>query len=151
MAIIQADSFEIEVGKFFSKLPILPSSFLEKAIFFAPFIAITAGIGTILTSGILSLFRLSSLPIFLNNKVFGVNYYLYIASSIVIGVSFLLAFSPLSVRSLKGWRMVLYTTLLSFIQSMFFLSLGNSVDILGNIVVMLVGLYVLFQIRGYYR
>ena len=72
----------------------------------------------------------------------------FILSLILLAVSLILeamAIPGLFKRSAKGWKLVYYATLVSFISGIFN---GN---VIGNLVGTIIGLYILFQVREYYK
>ena len=71
-----------------------------------------------------------------------------IISLILLTISLVLeamAIPGLFKRSAKAWNLLYYATLVSFISGVFN---GN---IIGNLVGTLIGLYILFQVRSYYK
>jgi len=100
------------------------------------------------------LFVLSFIPVVLSllglNHMFSYGYMmtgwsLYSIFSLASFVLCALALPGLFKRSISGWNMVFYSSIVSFA--------GNVIygDILGGLVGLIIGLYILFQIRSYYR
>lgn len=72
----------------------------------------------------------------------------FILSLILLAVSLILeamAIPGLFKRSAKAWQLVYYATLVSFVSSLFN---GN---VIGNLIGTIIGLYILFQVREYYK
>ncbi len=72
----------------------------------------------------------------------------FIISLLLLAVSLVLeamAIPGLFKRSAKGWKLVYYATLVSFVSGLFN---GN---VIGNLVGTIIGLYILFQVREYYK
>ncbi len=72
----------------------------------------------------------------------------YVVSMLLLAVAVVLeaiAFPGLKNRSIKGWRLVYYSTLLSALSSLF------KFDLLGAIIGPLISLYILYQVKEYYK
>lgn len=78
----------------------------------------------------------------LHSTAFG---WFHIALSLVILVMQGIAIPALMKRKLSGWRMLYYAELLSVISSLI------SVQIFSALVALIIGMYILFQIRSYYK
>lgn len=86
---------------------------------------------------------------FLAGPQYGVAYGTsYVISMVVLAVALImeaLAIPGLFARSMKGWRLVYYSTLISLVSSLI------QFNIFGGLFSALIGLYFLFQIKSYYK
>lgn len=72
----------------------------------------------------------------------------YVISMIVLAVSIILelmAIPGLFARSIRGWRLVYWSTLISLISSLL------TFNVLNAILTAVISLYILFQIKSYYK
>lgn len=76
---------------------------------------------------------------------YGINYTVGLIFSAVILVIEALAIPGLFKRSIGGWRMVFYATLLNAVQNLISFNIG------GLIIGSLISFYVLFQVKSYYK
>lgn len=134
----------------YAKLPALPKGVKDFIVLIAPWLALIFGALAILAG--ISAFRalsfISSIAI-----AVGANGYTFTAIfSIIIlflqGVIELLAFSPLKANKVRGWNLMYYSLVLGFISSVVTLSVSN---ILGSLLGVLIGYYILYQVKSYYK
>jgi hypothetical protein len=128
----------------------LPKSVKDILVSLAPWLALIGGILGVL--GALAIFGLGSVfgPLALYGGVAyaGTYYTTFLISSIVLGVSGvidLLAFPGLQKRSIKGWRLLFYGELIWAVATLV------KFDLVGLIIGGLIGFYLLFQVREYYK
>ncbi len=128
----------------------LPKGAKDVLVSLAPWLALIGGILGIL--GALAVFGLGSIfgPLALYGGVAyaGTYYTTYLVSSVVLGVSGLidlLAFPGLQKRSIKGWRWLFYGELIWAVSALV------KFDLVGLIIGSLIGFYLLFQVREYYK
>jgi len=133
------------------KAPALPSEWKEFIVKIAPWLAV---IGVILgIPGILAIFGLGAIlaPFsFLGGVVtgrpfLGITYLLNIAFLVVIVVLEALAIPGLFKRSQRSWNLLYYSVLVSIVQNIISFNIG------GLIIGGLLSLYILFQVKEYYK
>lgn len=142
------DSLNTYLGK---KAPQLPQNWKEFMVKAAPYLSI---IGVIL--GLLALPAILGLSALLaplgiagglatGRPFLGLSFLVGIIFAIITLVLEAMAISPLFKRSIKGWRLLYYSTLLGAINNIV------SVNIGGLIIGTLLSLYLLFQVKGLYK
>lgn len=77
--------------------------------------------------------------------VMGGTYYLWLILTIAVIVLEIIALPGLFHRTRKGWLFAFYAVLVSAIQNLVMMSIG------GLVIGLLIGLYLLFQVRSYYH
>ena len=134
----------------FAKAPHLPEGGRKVIGQIAPWLA--------LVFGILGLFAIvsagSMMSVFALSAVFaGVDYallYLALLVGLISSILDLLAFKPLTAYKKRGWNFLFYATVLSALATIVNLIFGYGYG-LGNILGLLIGFWLLFEIRGLYR
>lgn len=139
--------FEEYLGK---KAPAMPESVKETLVSFAPYIAI---IGIVLTlPAVFTLLgigaAMSPFTAFLGASYmmsYGFTYYVGIIVLIGSAILEAMAVPGLFKRSMGAWKLMFYSTLVSFI--------GTVVQgsVLGGLLSLLIGMYLLFQVKEKYR
>lgn len=76
-------------------------------------------------------------------------YYISLFVLLIEVILMALAISPLIKRQINGWRLIYYTNLISFVYSL--LRSGTTGDVLWAIISLAIGLYIIFQIKSYYK
>jgi len=72
--------------------------------------------------------------------------YIFVVTFLVLNVVLRgLSVQPLFSKSIKGWNLFFYATLLYFVYTIF------SFDIVSGIINTLISLYLLFQVKEYYK
>ncbi len=128
------------------KAPQLPTNTKEAIVKFSPWITLILVLLSL--PAVLVLFGIGTLftPFsYVGGMQYGMSYTL---SLIILAVSLVLealAIQPLMHRSKKGWNLVFYSTLLGIISNIIWFNPGNL------IIGALVPLYILFQIRSFYK
>lgn len=142
------DNLDLYLGK---KAPQLPKEWRELLVKIAPYLAI---IGVIIgIPGVLALFGMGAFVVplgtiggMMSGRPFlGVGYIvsvIFLAGMIVLEA---LSISPLFKRSKTGWNLLYYSTLLGAVQNLLSFNLG------GLIIGTLLSLYLLFQVKEYYK
>jgi uncharacterized Tic20 family protein len=133
------------------KAPAIPTAGKEALVKFAPYLAILSVILMIPT--ILAVLGLGTLlaPLGLiggtmtGRPFLGFGYLIGVVFSIVILVLTILSINPLFKRERKGWQYMYYATLLGGVNNLLHL------DLVGLIIFTGLWLYVLFQVREYYK
>ena len=78
--------------------------------------------------------------------------YLSVASLVIMGVLYILAFPKLRARSKQGWNLLFYIALLDIVLAVFrlFDGYGGVGNFIGMIIGSAISFYLLFQVRSYY-
>lgn len=133
---------------FGKKAPALPANIKEILVKIAPYLTL---LGVILAvPALLSLFGmgafLSAMP-YGGRAMMGVgyNYYMGIGFLIIMTVMEALAIPGLFARTRQGWNWIYYSTLVNVV------SMAVSLNIVGLIIGTVIGMYLLFQVRTYYK
>lgn len=127
--------------KFFKQLPNLPDSIREVLVKIAPWLALVFGIlGVIVGLGALGLS-----PVALLGGL-DASFIVLITGivAIVASVLMLMAFPKLQKRQHRGWELLFWSEVVSVVSAVIAFSVGS---ILG----VLIGFYLLFQIKSYYK
>lgn len=130
------------------KAPALPKGGREFIVMIAPWLVIVGAIFTV--PAILALFGLSAM---MSAAPYGAavamslgpTYYLSVLLLVVVVVMELFALPGLFAKKKNGWNLVFYATLVSALSSLLSMNLG------GFIIGTLISLYLLFQVREYYK
>jgi hypothetical protein len=130
------------------KAPALPANFKEILVKFAPYLAI---IGVVL--GVPALLTLLGASALLSSSMYyaaygaGLGYMYYVSIAFMIASLVLegLAIPGLFARKKSAWNLMFYATLVSALSSLVNQSWG------GLIIGTLISLYLLFQVRSYYK
>jgi len=133
------------------KAPAIPTAGKEALVKFAPYLAIISVILMIPT--ILAVFGLGTLlaPLGLiggaltGRPFLGLGYLISVVFLIVILFLTILSINPLFKRERKGWQYMYYAALLGGVNNLLHL------DLVGLIIFTGLSLYVLFQVREYYK
>ncbi len=146
----QMHALEKWMAPLFAKLPHLPDSSRKTVKDLSPWIALVVGIlGFIglLGAGVMSMI-LSPFILF-TKGVPGLFTFVFLALGLIACVLDLLAFNPLLKGHKKGWNYLFYGTVLTTISVALQILLGEAA--LVSLLLMLVGFWLLFEIRGLYR
>lgn len=126
----------------FKKAPALPSSAKDVLVKIAPWIALIFGILGILVgigaAGISPLALFGGVGASMTVLISGV---LLLVSSVLM----LIAFPKLKAMKFEGWRLIFWANAISIVSTIV------TLDIVGAVVSFLVGFYILFQIKSYYK
>lgn len=138
------------LDKYYVKLPAFPKGLNDFIVSVAPWLALVFGVLAVI-AGISAFGALSFMSPFAT--IAGVRGYAFAAilSAIVLlaqGVIELLAFSPLKARKVKGWNLMFYSLILSFVSSIIAL---NMYAVLNALVGALIGYYILYQVKSNYK
>lgn len=137
------DTLELYLLK---KAPSLPEGIKEAIVKFGPWIVLILLIMTLPV--ILAVFGLGALILpfsVVGGAGFGLTYLLSLGLTIVMLVLEAMAIPGLFKRQMKAWKLLYYATLVGAVQNVVSFNLG------GLIIGTLLGLYILFQIRSYYK
>lgn len=141
----QADDLIKSLEDVFKNVPNLPANIREVLVKIAPWLALIFGILGII--GGLSLLGLSPVGA-LGGMQNGVTLLLTGALAIVSSVLLVMAFPKLNKREYAGWKLVFYSMVVSFVGNLLSLNFGS---ILWVIIWTAIGLYLLFQIKSFYK
>ena len=135
--------------KLFEKAPVLPKNAKDMIVQFAPWIALIFGIlGVLGALGGLGLLTVFS-PVALLGGVQGVSSYGtgFVSALIWLGssVMMLLAYPGLKANKIGGWNLMFWSEIVSVVGSVI------SLNIVGAAISALIGLYLLFQVKSYYK
>jgi hypothetical protein len=127
--------------KLFKQAPNLPPKWTEVLVKIAPILSLVFGVlGIIAGIGALGLS-----PVALSD---GVNSSMFMlisgVTAVVSSVLLLMAYSHLKVRRYRGWELLFWSEVVGVISSLLALSFSSVVGIL-------IGFYLLFQIKSYYK
>lgn len=136
------------------KAPALPKNWKEIIVKIAPWLII---VGTVLS--VFGLFGLFSMMSYLSSAnpyaaaamqqvTLGPMFYLSMAILIAVIVLEAMAVPALFARKKKGWNFIFYSTLLSIVSSLISINAGS---ILLSALSIILSLYILFQVREYYK
>jgi len=130
------------------KAPALPKNVKDILVNFAPWLVILGAILSV--PAVLSLFGLGAMMSAMSTRYgviapLGFNYVLSLIVLAVVVVLELMALPGLFARSRSGWRLVFYASLVSAISSLL------SANLISFLLGTLISLYLLFQIRSYYK
>lgn len=130
-------------------LPPLPASIKELVVNFAPWLAVLGGALGLLVfvPGTLILLFLSPLAAVGGGGLGYVMTIMNLILSIVGAVLSLMAFSGLRNRSLRGWTLLFWASMVYLVAGLLPISFGG---LLGVIIGGAIALYLLFQIKPYY-
>jgi hypothetical protein len=140
----------------FSKLPPLPVGVREFMVTVAPWLALVLGVLAVLAfaTAILGMGVLSGLAPYYAQMGYGVGglFWIPLVVGLAEGVLWLLAFQPLRKHSVKGWDLMFWVFVLGLVGSL--LSSGlyfSTFGIVWAIIWLAIELYLLFQIKSYYK
>ena len=129
------------LDKLFKKAPHLPANARDVLVTIAPWLALIFGILGIIAG--VSAIGLSPMALF-----GGVDAGMFVLISgvltIVSSVLMLMAYPKLAKRHYSGWMLLFWSELVSVIPAVFALSVGSVLGIL-------IGFYLLFEIKGHYK
>lgn len=80
---------------------------------------------------------------------FGARYYIGLLILLIQVIIMAVSISPLLKREMRGWKMVYYANLISFVYSLF--SAFTLGDIIWSIISLAIGLYIMFQVKPLYK
>nr|AIA15091.1 Unknown Function [uncultured bacterium] len=137
------DQLDLYLGK---KAPQLPESWRAAIVKIAPWITLILLI--LAAPALLALLGLGialSPAAFMGGANAGFSYVVTILATVVVLVLEAMAIPGLMKREKRGWNLLYYSTLVSAVQNLLTLNIGSL--IIGT----LLSLYILFQIRSYYK
>ena len=130
---------------FFKKAPQLPVNIREVLVKIAPWIALIFGLlGVLAGLGLLGVSPIAALDGAQSSLFLVVSGILTIISSVLL----LMAFPKLQKHQYAGWRFLFWSRVVSIISSLIGITAGS---IIWVVIGALIGLYILFQIKSYYK
>ena len=149
-----AKAFIGNLEKSFSGLPHLPKGITKFFVDITPWLAGFSGIVSILT-GLSSLFAQNAGYGFMRRAMVfsGVNpIYFWIVGAIAVVYGFLLlyAFNLIKEKTLNGWIFLFWASMLGVIQQLVGVFFGG-VGVVGLVISTVITLYLLFEIKPYYK
>jgi len=145
----KAMGFIDQVGDVFKGLPHLPTNIVEILVKIAPWLALLGGVLGLLAGPIVGV--LGSLGSVLSLSP----YYLFITIVVTVvtlanAILLLLAFSPLKAKAMRGWVFLFWAQMLSAVDIVLSLLQGQTGSLVGGVIGIAIGLYILFEIRSSY-
>jgi hypothetical protein len=144
----EAMDFVKKIEDPFKSLPHLPKGLVEFFVKIAPWLAIIGAVlGLVagplvgILGGIGSLFSLS--PIFLIWTVATVVF------TLLNSVLLFMAFKPLKEREMKGWMLLFWSNIIGIVEGVLGLLINQS-SIVGTLLGIVIGLYILFEMKPLY-
>lgn len=133
--------------EWFNKLPSLPKGGQKVLVQIAPWISLIFGIlGVLVGLGGLGILSVLSPLMLLGSGVSNTTGSLVsVAISLVSSVLLLVAFPGLKAKKMQGWTMLFWSQVAAFVASLVMLS------IVGGLVGAVIGFYLLYQIKSYYK
>ena len=141
----QADSLIKTLEDAYKNAPNLPANIREVLVKIVPWLALIFGIlGVLAGLGALGLSPVGMLGGVENGAVLLLSGVFTIVSSVLM----LMAYPKVNKRLYAGWKLLFWAEVVSFVGSLLTFTLGSIVSALIGVVI---GLYLLFQIKSYYK
>lgn len=135
--------------KLFSSLPHLPNGVKEFLATVAPYLALIGAVLTIIGGPILGVLG-SFASIMLLSPGLMIYTLINVLIAVISAVALLLAFKPLQERKLYGWALLFWVELLQVVISIISVVVYGGYGIIGTLVGMLIGFYILFEMKPKY-
>lgn len=139
------DGYIDQVGEMFSKLPAMPKGGREFFVMILPWFALIFGIlgvlGAISSFGLFSYF---SPYMYLGGADAVGRGMITVVLSVVSSVLLLMAFSGLNKRKERGWKFIYFSEVVALVSNLVMFSVFG-------VLLTLVGFYILYQVRSYYK
>lgn len=134
----------------FEKLPHLPESWKNVIVKVAPWLSLIFGILSCIALLGAGLFGVLLSPLIaLSKGFFGILLFVSILLSLITSIFSILAFKPLQQMKKIGWDYSFYAFVISVISTV--LGMVMPSNSIGSIVGILIGAYVIFEVRGKYH
>jgi hypothetical protein len=144
-----AKGLEHWLAPFFAKLPHIPEGGRKVITDIAPWLSLIFGIIGLVGMVSAGLFGLILSPFILLGGLHGISFLITTIIGLVSVVFTLMSFGPLRAMKKRGWNFAFYSVLLVGLSTLVTLVLTMSG--LGGIIGLLIGLYILFEIRERYH
>jgi hypothetical protein len=145
MSTNKSTDFIDTMGEWFEKFPAIPKNGRDTLAKIAPILALIFGIlGILVAVSGLGIFTAFAPFAYMGGYGYGTAYIsaiIYLVASVLM----LMAYPGLNARKYKGWKLLFWSEVVNLIGGLL------SMAILSAIVGALIGFYLLFQIRSYYK
>ncbi len=148
MSKITHENFPDKLEPYFKKAPNLSEKIRKFIVQYIPYYALIVGIlgviGAVSTLGILSVASPFAMNDSNNSSTFGMGTIatlLWLASSVLL----IMAYPDLKDRKYKGWNFYFWSDIIHFVGSLV------AGQLLSPLISVLIGLYILFQIKSFYK
>ena len=134
--------------EFFKKAPVLPPNVREIIVRFTPILSLVFGVLGIITGalGLLSLTIFAPLAVMLNRYSGGYgNGFIATLTLLVSSILLLMAYPGVKARKIHGWEMLFWSEAATIVGSII------QLDIVSALLSALIGFYILFQVKSYYK
>lgn len=139
------DSYIDQIGGIFNSLPALPKGGREFFVMILPWVALILGaLGVLRTISSFGLFSYFSPYMALGGVDAVGRGMIIVILGLVSSVLLLMAFPGLNAKKSKGWKLIYYSEIVSLVSSIVIFSLGG-------ILITLIGFYILYQVKSYYK
>lgn len=143
----QSQDFANKVGDIFKSVPHLPKEWVAFLVKIAPVMAIIGAVLSIFAGPVIGLAGVVSLLSF--NPILVLSLLLSAILSLVGGVILFLAYKPLQERKYDGWMLLFWSQVLGFVSSLVGM-IGGHNNLIGAIIGLAIGMYILFEMRSSY-
>ncbi len=145
----QAMKFINQVSDPFKSLPHLPKNIMEFIVKITPYLAIFAAVVSIVGGPLEALVgALGSLVTL--NPIYLITMLISSVIAIANAILFFLAFNALKNREVKGWVYIFWSQILQSIEIIVSLLDGRGSSLISSIIGIVLGFYILFEMRPYY-
>ena len=147
----KARDFSDQIGSIFKGVPHIPKSWVKFLVKIAPRLAGLGGLTNVL-SGFSSVMGGGAFNSMMYHYAgVGRNYFLINGIfSLLLGVLLLMAFSPLKAKKMDGWMYLFWTQILGVVQTVVLLAYFGG-GWLASVIGIVLGLYILFEIKPAYK
>ena len=141
----QGDALIKSLEDVFKNIPNLPTNIRELLVKIAPWLALIFGVlGIIGGLGMLGISPVGLMGGVRNGALLLVMGVLTILASVLM----VMAFTKLNKKEYGGWKLLFWSEIVSFVSSILSLQVGS---IISALIFCSIGLYLLFQIKSYYK
>lgn len=144
------DQLTKSLDQYYAKVPALPTNIKELIVTLAPWLALAGAFFAVL--GAWSLYSVMTSPfVAMVARFGGVNNITWILSAVILVVTaviYVMAFSPLRAKKVKGWNLMFYAIIVYVVSDIVTLSVGS---IVMGVIGALIGYYFLYQVKSYYK
>jgi hypothetical protein len=143
-------AFEAWLAPLFAKAPHLPHSARQTIVQVAPWLALIFGIlglFGLLSAGTFASFLSFS---FLGGGMYHISMLIALFTGVAAAVLQLLAFKPLQAHKKKGWNFLFYGLVISAVGMIINMLLSYSYGLPGQILMLIISVWLLFEIREMY-
>ena len=141
--------------KLYAQAPALPVAWRETLVKITPWLALIFGV-LALASGLLGVLGAGALTAVAplagtNGGILAIWVWVAVAVLFVQGVLLLLAYPSLKKKALKGWNLLFIIELVWLVSRVIDILSFNLIGIISALIGTAIGLYILFQIKSYYK